>query len=385
VRIVHICLCGPVTDSWSYQDNILTKYHAKLGHEVTMIASEWMYDDNGKIIQCDKTEYINENNVRMIRLKSKYMTKIDSKFKLYNQLPTALEREKADIIFVHGCQFLDIREIVKYAKKHPKVRIYLDNHADLSNSASNWLSKNILHRILWKHCAQMIEPYTTKFYGVLPARVDFLIDMYKLPKNKVELLVMGADDELVTAVHQEGVREAIREELGIVKDDFLIITGGKIDHNKTQTLLLMEAIKQINREDVKLIVFGSVTQDLKAALEKLCDGNLVRYIGWIQAEQSYKYFAAADLVVFPGLHSVFWEQVVGLGKPCLFRYMEGFTHVDLGGNCEFLYEDSAEEIQIKITAIVEDQNKYEEMKRIALTEGMKTFSYREIARKSVEA
>jgi len=231
----------------------------------------------------------------------------------------------------------------------------------------------------------MIEPYTTKFYGVLPARVDFLIDMYKLPKNKVELLVMGADDELVTAVHQEGVREAIREELGIVKDDFLIITGGKIDHNKTQTLLLMEAIKQINREDVKLIVFGSVTQDLKAALEKLCDGNLVRYIGWIQAEQSYKYFAAADLVVFPGLHSVFWEQVVGLGKPCLFRYMEGFTHVDLGGNCEFLYEDSAEEIQIKITAIVEDQNKYEEMKRIALTEGMKTFSYREIARKSVEA
>ena len=43
----------------------------------------------------------------------------------------------------------------------------------------------------------MINPYVNKFYGVLPARVDFLINEYKLPKNKVELLVMGADDDCI--------------------------------------------------------------------------------------------------------------------------------------------------------------------------------------------
>ena len=58
--------------------------------------------------------------------------------------------------------------------------------------------------------AQVINPYVTTFYGVLPARVDFLKDVYGLPKNKVEILVMGADDKQVERVEKERIREKIR-------------------------------------------------------------------------------------------------------------------------------------------------------------------------------
>jgi 1,2-diacylglycerol 3-alpha-glucosyltransferase len=116
-----------------------------------------------------------------------------------------------DIIFTHGCQFLDIKHIARYAKLHPKVKVYVDNHSDFSNSARNFLSKNILHKIIWRYCANLIEPYTTKFYGVLPARVDFLKNIYKIPRDKVELLVMGADDEKVEEASKPNVRLQIRK------------------------------------------------------------------------------------------------------------------------------------------------------------------------------
>ena len=32
MKVVHICLGGPVTDGWNYQDNLLTKYMKKNGH-----------------------------------------------------------------------------------------------------------------------------------------------------------------------------------------------------------------------------------------------------------------------------------------------------------------------------------------------------------------
>lgn len=382
MKILHICLCGPVTDGWSYQDNLLPKFHRILGNEVTVIASRWVYDEKGRLTRTGKSVYMNQDNVKVVRLESKYGTNTLSKFKFYHGLSASIKSCKPDIIFIHGCQFLDIMRIVKYAKEYPNVKIYVDNHADFSNSASNWLSRNILHKLVWRFCAQKIEPYTTKFYGVLPARVDFLADMYGLPRDKIELLVMGADDDLVATAKSAEARKSIRKKYGISNDDFLIMTGGKVDKNKPQTLLLMEAMQAIKTDKVKLIVFGTVSSEYTENFNELLGDNVI-YAGWIQATETYKYFNAADLVVFPGLHSVFWEQVVGLGKPCLFKYIKGFTHVDLGGNCEFLYEDSAEEIKNKIQALIDDTVRYKEMRRVAENKGMDMFSYRAIAEKSL--
>lgn len=349
---------------------------------MTIVASEWIYDTEGKLVRCEHSNYINENGLKQIRLRSKFGTNVHSKFSLYHGLTRVLNQEQPDLLFVHGCQFLDIKDVVDYVKEHCNVRIYVDNHADFSNSASNWLSKNVLHKIVWRHCAKSIEPYTTRFYGVLPARVDFLADMYGLPRDKIELLVMGADDELVATAKSAEARKSIRKKYGISNDDFLIMTGGKVDKNKPQTLLLMEAMQAIKTDKVKLIVFGTVSSEYTENFNELLGDNVI-YAGWVQATETYNYFSAADLVVFPGLHSVFWEQVVGLGKPCLFKYIKGFTHVDLGGNCDFLYEDSVDEIQDKILALIDDPVRYKEMKLVAETKGMGVFSYRKIAEKSI--
>ncbi len=385
MKILHVCLGCFYIDNYSYQENMLPKFHKNMGYDVEVIASTLSFDEHGNGCNIASRIYDNEYGIKVTRLpyRKSMPNKVGKFLRLYEGFEEALVKAEPNIIFVHGCQFCDIGKIVKYAKVH-KVVIYVDNHADFSNSATNWLSKHVLHKGLWRKCAQSIEPYTKKFYGVLPVRVDFLKNIYKLPPDKCELLVMGADDELVQKAKSSDARKRIREQYGISEDNFLILTGGKIDQWKTQTLLLMQAVQNIQNERLRLIVFGSVTQELTDQIKALADGIKTQYIGWIQSKCSYEFFEAADLVVFPGRHSVMWEQVVGQGKPMIVKDWPGTHHVDLGGNVRFLTKDSIEEIQAEIEFMLHNPKEYRVMREVAEEKGAKEFSYEDISRRAIE-
>ena len=384
MKIVHLCLCSFYPDHYSYQENLLPKYHKKLGYEVEVIASLRSFDEQGKACYLDNVgAYQNEYDIKVTRLPYKSNSKLWKKLKRYIGVFDAISKAEPDILFIHGGQFLDIDQVLKYLKKHPEVTVYVDNHADFSNSATNWFSKNILHRIIWKHTEHKIEPYTKKFYGVLPVRVDFLKNVYGLPAEKCELLVMGADDELVERAKFDGARERIRKQYRINDSDLLIVTGGKIDKWKTQTLLLMQAVQNINNPNVKLIVFGSVTNELMDQVKSLSDSNKIQYVGWITSEATYDYIEASDLVIFPGRHSVLWEQATGQGKPMIVKDWPGTHHIDLGGNVIFLKNDSVEEIQTNIENLLNNLEVLKNMENIASEEGMKMFSYEKIAMRAL--
>lgn len=380
MKILHVMLGAFYIDNYSYQENLLPKYHKKAGNEVEIIASLYTFDENGKGEWLpNAAKYINEHGIPVTRLEFK-KSRFARRLRRYEGLLDELERFSPDIIFIHGVQFCDINVIVKYLKKHENVKVYADNHADFSNSAKNWISKHIQHRIIWRSCAQKINPYVKKFYGVLPARVDFLVNEYKLPKEKVELLVMGADDEAVEKALCSDARKRLREKYAVGDGEFLIMTGGKIDSNKPQTILLMQAINSLKNENVKLVVFGTVSNELKDEFNAQLSDRVV-YVGWKKSEDICAEYTAADIVAFPGLHSVLWEQAVAMGKPCIFRKIKGFDHVDLGGNCMYFEEDSVESYHKVITDMI---GNIEEIKDKAEKTGLIQFSYKKIAEKALE-
>ncbi|MBQ7594303.1 MAG: glycosyltransferase family 4 protein [Synergistaceae bacterium] len=390
MKIVHLCLCGSVTDGWNYQDNLLTKWHHKNGHDVTIITSQIIFNDKGLHIirESNDNDYINSDGVRTIRLPMLGGNDPSKPWSgIYEGVYSNLEKLQPEILFIHGVVPGNLEEIVRYVKRHPEMRVYVDSHADYSNSGSKRMTikkfiRNLIPRRFLRRCALL--PYARKYYGVLPARVDYLVKEYRIPREKCELLLMGADDDLVNEAKKPEVIDEIRRKHNIQPDDFLIMTGGKIDRAKTQTLLLMEAVRNIQNEHVKLIVFGSVEEFMREKFYSLVDDVNVQYIGWVEARDSYKVFAASDLVVFPGRHSVFWEQVTGLGIPMLCKDWEGTHHVDLGGNVRFLTQDSTQEIQREIERLINFPEEYKRMKSVALNEGIKTFSYKNIARQSIE-
>lgn len=385
MKIVHLCLTGGYTEGLNYQENYLTKYHAKAGHDVYIITTMYCWHMNvwGK---CHDTNYKNEYGVTVIRLPYKYRLpyRLNTYIGIFKDFIRILEKINPDIIFIHNLQFQDLRKLKKYYKKHPSVVIYADNHSDFSNSARNVIAKNILYKIYWRNCAKSIALIVKKFYGVLPARVDFLKNIYKLPADKCSLLMMGADDDAIEKINKEHSRQHIREKYNIASDDFCIVTGGKIDSFKLQTLTLMKAVKNIDNPKLKLLIFGSIENSIKDKFYKLCDGEKIQYAGWAKGNQSYEYFSAADLVIFPGRHSVYWEEVAGMGIPMVCKYWEGTTHINVGGNVIFLKTDQQVELENVILRILNSPVIYNNMKRIAQGDVRKVFSYINLARVSIE-
>lgn len=398
MKIVHICLGGVVTDGWGYQDNLLPKYHKRMGADVTVVTSHFIWNNNGKLDKDLRNKYVNDDGVLVKRLDS-HAKDANDRFAKYPKLFETLEEEKPDVIFLHDMQRPYAKIVAKYVKQHMGVTLYADNHADYSNSATNLLSKYILHRVIWKYYVKKLLPYTKRFYGVLPARVDFINELYGIPKEKCELLIMGADDDLVDIGNAKKSIDSVHEMHGIKKSDFLIVTGGKIDMAKRQTLFLMKAVNCLNKKidchvnkihnkgdvkkytSLKLLVFGSVDQCLKEEFDFLC-GEYVKYVGWLTSSETYKYIGASDLVVYPGRHSVLWEQTVAQGKPMIVKYWDGTTHVDIGGNVKYLYRDCVEEIQSILMNIL-TTDIYIKMFEAAEQDAKRGFLYSNIARQCV--
>ena len=366
-------------DNYSYQENYLPKYHKMQGHNVEIVASLFTFDEKGRGTFLPRAStYINEHGIPVTRLE--YARGITSKrLRVYRGLKKELQRIEPDVLFIHGVQFKDINVVKKYCQKHKNVKVYIDNHSDYNNSATNWFSKNILHKIIWRHYAKKINPNVEKFYGVLPARVDFLVDVYKLPKEKVELLVMGADDTSVEKALLPENRLTMRGKYGVKEDEIVLMTGGKINKNKLDTLTLMKAMSSLRDIPVKLLIFGVVDPSIQQEFDSLVNDN-IKFIGWKKSEDLYNEFSAADILVFPGLHSVLWEQAVGMGKPCIFRRIDGFSHIDIGGNCMFFDDHTAESYANTIRSAVDNLTKMEE---IAKERGLTAFSYNKIAKTSI--
>ena len=385
MKIVHLCLVMGYTEGLNYQENNLIRYQARDGHDVSLITTDHCFTEGEWGLCRTESDYINSDGVHIIRLPFAFKIpyNINRQIGIFKGFGKKLEELRPDVIFVHNLQFQDLRRVKAYKKSHWEVVIYADNHSDLNNSARNWISKNILYRLWWKPCVKRIECHTEKFFGVTPARVKFLQDIFSIVPDKTDLLFMGADDESVKRAESPEIRQSIRKKFEVRESDFLIVTGGKIDGFKTQTLLLMEAVKEINNNNLKLLVFGSVAENLRDRLSGLCDGEKIQYIGWAEGEQSYEYFASADLVIFPGGHSVYWEQVVAQGIPMICKYWEGTAHVDIGGNIEFLRKDSVDEIKEKILELLEEPDRYIQMKENATSDKRYQFFYREISRKAV--
>jgi len=383
-KVLHCCLACFYIDNYGYQENVLPKMHKKLGYDVKILASTETYVENKKLGYVEPKIYYNEDNIEVTRIPYiKWLpSKLVRKLRVYKGVKNFLKDYEPDIIFIHDLQFLSIRQIVKYAKKK-NIKIYVDCHADYVNSGRSFISMNVLHKFIYRKCAKKIIPYTEKFFGTLPARCEFLNEIYKVPKEKIELLVMGVDDSKFVYDDRKIIKEQTRKIIGVSEDAFLIATGGKIDLNKN-IHILVQAINEISNPKIKLVVFGTISDDLKEEFDKYKLNENILYIGWKNQEEINNIFLSADLAVFPGTHSVLWENAVGCGVPCIFKKWKGINHVDVKENCIMVEEINKENLKNVILDLYNDEKKYNFLLENSIQYARKEFSYYEIAKKSIE-
>lgn len=136
-KILHICMTQ-YSDGWTYQENFLTKYHKILGLDVTILTSQYCYKE-GKLEKDERKEFWDINGNHVIRLAEKNR-RIMEKIPRYVGFKGILDGLNPDIIFLHGCQYIDSKVVAEYVENNSDIELFVDNHADFSNSARNWIS-----------------------------------------------------------------------------------------------------------------------------------------------------------------------------------------------------------------------------------------------------
>lgn len=378
MKILHVVIGERYIEGMSYQENILPKKHKDLGYDTYLIASQRI--DCSTFV--DTGEYINKAGVKVSILKCRskkfwmyvFFDKcIGFKEKLYSIKP--------DIIFIHGIVFKDIRHIISYKKEFSGTHIFADSHNDYYNSPVSKLEKILLKYFYLKRIEKFI-PYCERFWGTTPWRVDYLHDVYQIPKEKTDLLQMGGDECLIPAETENKlkIRRFVRNEYNIPDDSFLVVTGGRLDRRKQQTLL-MNAMRQLSGKNIYLLVFGNPTLDMEDEINEYKDIENIRLIGKIHPDNIYNMFIASDLAVFPGTHSVLWEQAIACGIPTVFKHWSGMEHVNICNNAILLDNVSVETLKKTIESLLLT-SQYYKLKQMS-EKAMHVFEYSKIAKKAI--
>lgn len=382
MKIVHISPSAPYNDYWGYQENLLPKYQKKLGNSVTLITTCFTHKD-GKIIKTPQADYILNDGVRVIRLPvKKYLTRWLTGVHSHMNVLSYLKQIQPDYVFFHGLVSTTVFEVICYKRRYnPKCVIVQDNHLDynIGHKSSTWKQK--IQRTFFRMVNKKSVKYVDRIYGVTPWRKTYAEDYFRIPPDKTDVLIMGADDEKIDFANRDEIRKKIRDQYGIQPGDFLIATGGKLDAKK-KVELLMRAVGKLS--ETKLLIFGQVDASIEGEFRELLNkySNII-YVGWIEADKVYDYFFASDLIFFPGQHSVLWEQACASKVPCVFAYWEGMEHVNNGGNAALLKDINQENIVECIKSLM-FTSYYDEMKQIAKSDKTDIYMYSKIAERSLE-
>jgi 1,2-diacylglycerol 3-alpha-glucosyltransferase len=364
-----LMLCEFYNETLEYQENLLVKYYRKHNHEVTVITSTFesvfaYYND-----KYDKSapakEYFHRG-AKIIKLRFSFNI---NRLKRYTSIYKIIEREKPDLIYIHDIM-LNLPEAVKYVKRHPNCKMIMDYHADYSNSANNWLSLNILHKVIRKvFYLDRAKKYISKIFPIVPASTEFLHEVYKVPYDRMELLPLGADTDLGSEVKRNSEGLKIRDKNNIAPSDFVIFTGGKFQRAK-KTELLIEAFKKINDKRLHLFIIGKANQEDQIYMEHLLkiseDNEKIHFTGWLSTADIYRYMDASNIAIFPAGQSILWQQAISMELPLVVGNTgnQSIAYLNEYNNIVILEKDeiTSDKIADNILELMNNKLLYQHMK-----------------------
>lgn len=381
MKIVFLGFASSYTPGMTYQDNYLCNQVLADGHEVTYLANTEEFI-NGKIEEVGEEDVFFPNGLHLIRLRNVFILSkvVTKKLRLYKGVYSILEKEKPDVIFCHNTQYGPIRDVAKYKKKHPNVKFYADTHTASYNSATNWLSLHILHRVYYKWLLQSAMPQLDKYYYIGESERSFAIKNYGVPESLMEFFPLGglvlSDEE-----YQKN-RQEIRNELVISDDMRLYGHAGKLTSlKKTEDLLL--AFSSVPDKNARLIIMGSIPDDRKDVLLPMIQADSrVNYLGWISGDSLQRYLCACDLYCQPYDNSAIFQNAICC-RCAIMTYPHSY-YTKQYDNGNIIWEKGVEDMRRVFEQIVDGRINLKELQIASKQFAEQYLDYRKLAAKLYE-
>lgn len=383
-----LMICDFFHENQQYQENLLAKYYIKHGHDVTIIASTFTsvfdyYSNNYN--KKSKPQNYHLRGYKIIR--QPYSINLFKKIRKLKNLKKLIYLELPDLIYVHGVP-LNLIDPISYKNKNRRCKLVFDSHADFSNSANNWLSLNILHKIFYRIVMKLYSKRLDNIFFITPNGGTFLNQVYDIPYSCMSILPLGADTDYINKIKAKKTDIHIRENLGIKQNDFVIFAGGKLTREK-KIELAIKSFLLLETQTVHLIIVGDTKDEIykKEIYELINSHPRIHFMGWVDGEMVYDYMLACDVALFPGSQSVLWQQAIGTGLPLIIGQSEGqdATYLNRNNNIFILEKELICEKKIydKLMLLIVDNELLMTMKMNAIKTTEEFLSYDRISKLSI--
>lgn len=303
MRIAHICLSCFYIDGFAYQENELVRRHVEDGHEVTVIASTESFGDDRRLTYVESSTYLGRDGARVIRLPyhSFLPQRIMRKLRMHPGVLKHLECIRPEVILFHGLCGWEMRAMARYKKKNPQVRLLADSHEDAYNSARNFLSRHVLHRLYYAWIIRRCLPAIEKVLCVSLETMDFVHTTYGVPRDRLEFFPLGG--RVFDDVEYQSRRMRGRVAAGVSDDQVMLLQTGKMGERK-KVLQSLRAFVTTAGSHMRLVLAGSFDETVRdQALALITTDSRIRFMGWQSPEKLADLLCGADVYVQPGTQS----------------------------------------------------------------------------------
>lgn len=375
-------LCDFYNEKLEYQENLLTYYLTKHGHEVSVVTSTFdsVFDYyGGKHDKSWPERTYFDGKAKIMKLRYRY--NLLNKIRPFTSIYAILEKEAPDLIYVHDI-IPNMLEAVKYVKKHPNCKMIMDYHADYSNSGKNYLSLKILHGVIRKWYLDRTRPYLSKIFPIVPAGFKFLNEIYGVPMEEMELLPLGGDIDFGLKSKASPELSDLRKKYKIGEHTKVIFTGGKLNPKK-KTELVIKAVKNSQNKDICLLIIGEEAPedaDYKQMLiEESRDCPNIHFVGWLDKKGVYEHLAISSIGIFPAGQSIIWQQLISMGLPLVAGNIgeQSIEYLNLYNNIVIMEKDEISQANIEkhLNQILFDEPTYRKMSEGAQKVGQECLNW----------
>lgn len=299
MRIVHVCLCGPYSDGFAYQENELVAQHLAMGHEVSVLATTETYGADRKLMHIAAGETGTKDGARLIRLPYRQGAprSVMGKLRMHPDVFEWLEKLAPDVILFHGLCSWELLAVARYKRKHPVTRLYADCHEDFNNSARTLYAKWLLHFAYYRSVLKRCLPWIDKVLCVTVESISFARDFYGVSPALLELYPLGG--EVLSDETYSTRRTMVRQQLGVDSSAVVLVQSGKLDTTKQLTQAL-RALASVVDSRLRYVIAGQMSPDVQSEAQPLIDADVrVSYLGWIKPDALRDLLCAADVYVQP--------------------------------------------------------------------------------------
>jgi UDP-glucose:(heptosyl)LPS alpha-1,3-glucosyltransferase len=309
----------------------LIKHLADKDHEIHIFAIKWETDKQYKNIYFHKVPAI--TFISFLR---------DFSFALSSYYLLKKQKNRFDIIQTHDkTLFQDIYRAgdgchIEWLKQRWK-RLGLAGRVSIILNPYHWLILGLERSIFKKHRFK-------KIIAISRLVKDNIMDNYRVPSADIEVIYNGVDLERFHPDNRKKYRNEIRQKYGLTGDDFVVLFVGS-GFERKGVKYLIEAVESISKPLTLMIVGKGSGKRFKKPPHPvpLPNGERGRRIIFCGPQKEiYKYYAAADVFVFPTIYEPFGNvhlEALASGLPVITTKNSGASEIIENGKQGFVIEN----------------------------------------------